>query len=299
MNVWLVGQQASPTQRRDRYVTESYSHPAKMLPELARRVIETYSRPDDLVVDVMSGIGTTGVEALWLNRRYIGIEIEPQYADLQTRNLELAHSQGAGSDWKVILGDSRHDHGLTNVKLVALSPPYQDAIHSQGNELARIQRKIASGTASPELLRRFGNWDASSEQALAGTRSAGYSANGANIGHYKGSKYWLAMREIYERAYHALSPGGYLAIVTKDQRDRKSGELTNLYGETVSCCQSIGFMLHQHIAAILCKIDPGTGNVTPRTSHWQRMAVQKAADTDRVILLGQFEDVAVFRKPVN
>jgi len=90
MNVWLVGQQASPTQRRGRYTPESFGHPAKMLPELARRIIQTYSKESSLVVDLMSGIGTTGVEAVWLGRRYVGVEIESAYFNIQQANLELA-----------------------------------------------------------------------------------------------------------------------------------------------------------------------------------------------------------------
>jgi len=269
-----------------------------MLPELARRIIETYSDEEDLVIDSMSGIGSTGVEAIWLRRRYAGIEIEPKYCAMQEDNLRLAESQGAGSDWTVNCGDAQVDHGLRDADLVTFSPPYQDAIHSQGNEVARIKRKIASGKASPALIRRYANWDETSEQALAGTRSNGYSSNGANIGHQKGGKYWTSMGEIYARAFEWLKPGGYLAVVTKDQRDRKTGELTNMYGDTVSICREVGFHLHQHVAAILCKIDD-SGEVTHRTSHWQRMAAQKSLDTDRVILLGQFEDLAVFRKPIS
>jgi DNA modification methylase len=298
MNVWLVGQQVSPTQRRNRYNPDSFAHPAKMLPELARRIVETYSSRDDLVVDFMSGIGTTGVEAVWLGRKYIGVEIEPEYSAIQERNLKFAVSQGANASWKVISGSAQADHDLLNVDLITFSPPYEDAIHSQGNELARIERKIASGTASKELIRRFSNWNEETEQASAGTRSNGYAVNTENIGHQKGTKYLSSMKDIYERAFSALRPGGYLVVVTKDQRDRKTGELTNVYGDTVAICKAAGFHLHQHVIAILCKIDEETGQVTHRTSHWQRMAVKKSLNTDRVILLGQFEDVAVFRKPM-
>lgn len=298
MNVWLVGQRNSPSQRRDRYTKESFAHPAKMLPEIARRVIETYSSENDLVVDPMSGIGTSGVEAIWLGRRYAGIEVEPDYATLQRRNLRLAWSQGASPEWKVYRCDARNLDGLSGVDLILFSPPYQDAIHGQGNELARIKRKIANGTATPELIRRFGRWNENSELALAGTRANGYSTNGSNIGHQQGSKYWDSMREIYSHTFDWLKPGGYLAVVTKDQRDRKTGELTNLYGETVAVCREVGFILHQHIAAILCRIDED-GSATHRTSHWQRMAAQKSVGTDRPILIGQFEDVAVLRKPTS
>jgi modification methylase len=298
-NVWLVGQRVSPSQRRDRYVPESFRHPAKMLPELARRIIEHYSPEGGLVLDPMSGIGTTGVEALWLNREYVGIEIEPDYEDLQRANLRLAVDSGApNSEWQVFQQDARAASPVSNADLVAFSPPYQDAVHSQGDELGRIRRKIASGRASPELIRRFGKWDSDREQALAGTRSAGYSRNSTNVGHFKGQRYWVAMREVYRRSYEALRPGGYLVVVTKDQRDRKTGELTNLYGGTVDVCRDEGFELHQHIVALLCRIDPESGTVTPRTSHWQRLAVQKTAQEVGGVLLGQFEDVAVFRKPL-
>jgi len=85
-------------------------------------------------------------------------------------------------------------------------------------------------------------------------------------------------------------------VVTKDQRDRKSGELVNLYGETIQLCRSVGFRLEQHIVALLCAIDEDSGGVKPRTSHWQRLAVRKAKEQGRVVVVGQFEDVAVFRK---
>ena len=294
INVWLVAQCTSPSQRRGRYYAQSFVHPAKMLPELARRIITTYSKPGDFVVDPMSGIGTTGVEALRLGRRYVGIEIDPGYAELQEKNLQLARSQGY-QDGRIICADAREDSGLRNVDLVMFSPPYQDAIHNQGDELGRIRRKIENGTASAELVRRFGNWKQENEWARAGLRPAGYSRDARNVGHFKGDRYWEAMGRIYEGVYAALRPNGYLAVVTKDQRDRKTGELTNLYGETVLLCKSIGFILHEHIAAILCAINEADG-ITPRTSLWQRMAIPRALEKGTVKLIGQFEDVAVFMK---
>nr|WP_256386342.1 class I SAM-dependent methyltransferase [Salinibacterium sp. UTAS2018] len=297
MNVWMVGQQVSPTQRRGRYEPATFGHPAKMLPELARRIVETYSREGNTVVDLMSGIGTTGVESIWLNRNYVGVEIEHEYYAIQKANLDLAKSQGALGQWSLNVGDAQDDFGIREVDLVTFSPPYHDAIHNQGNELERIKKKIASGSASQALVRRFANWNESTEQAAAGTRSKGYSSNVTNIGHQKGDTFRASMSQIYARAFASLRPGGYLAVVTKDQRDRKTGELTDVYGDTVKACKDAGFQLHQHIVAILCKVDENSGKITPRTSHWQRIAVNKSLGTDRVILLGQFEDVAVFRKP--
>jgi modification methylase len=298
INVWLVGQDASPTQRKGRYVPASYAHPAKMLPELARKLISTYTNEGDLVVDPMSGVGTTGVEAIWLGRQYVGLEVEPDYVALQTQNLALARSQaGAQGPARVVQADARAAFGVSDAAIVAFSPPYQDAIHPQYDELGRIERKIASGTASLELRRRYAGWDKDREQANAGMRPIGYSRDSHNVGHLEGAGYWQAMRAIYTQAFATLREGGYLAVVTKDQRVRKTGELTNLYADTVAVGKSVGFALHQHIVALLCRLDPVTGQITPRTSHWQRMAARQAPAKGKVVLVGQFEDVTVFRKP--
>lgn len=53
-----------------------------MLPALARRAVEAYSEPGDLVVDPMCGIGTTLVEASDLGRRAVGVELEARWAKL-------------------------------------------------------------------------------------------------------------------------------------------------------------------------------------------------------------------------
>jgi hypothetical protein len=75
--VWPCAQRTSQWQRYERYLPESNRRPGKMLPELARRAVESYSHSADLVFDSMCGIGTTLVEASSLSRRAFGIELEP------------------------------------------------------------------------------------------------------------------------------------------------------------------------------------------------------------------------------
>src|SRR5688500_10560665 len=69
--VWATAQQPPATQRRGRYVAESAHHPAKMLPAIAAQTIATFTRPGELVLDPMCGIGTTLVEAVRLGRRAV------------------------------------------------------------------------------------------------------------------------------------------------------------------------------------------------------------------------------------
>lgn len=74
--VWPVAQTSSQQQRTGRYVAASTAHPGKMVPALARRVVETYSTAGQLVLDPMCGIGTTLVEGAELGRRCLGVELE-------------------------------------------------------------------------------------------------------------------------------------------------------------------------------------------------------------------------------
>ena len=75
-----------------------------MLPELARRAIDAYSNAGDLVVDPMCGVGTTLVEAIHLDRRALGIELEQRWSALAVANLALAREQGARGKAGVIEG---------------------------------------------------------------------------------------------------------------------------------------------------------------------------------------------------
>ncbi|MEY8043693.1 TRM11 family methyltransferase, partial [Saccharopolyspora cebuensis] len=81
-------------QRKHRYTPESTAHPAKMLPAVAAHAIRHYTRPGDLVLDPMCGIGTTLVEALHTGRHALGVEYEPHWVHLARDNVALAHQAG-------------------------------------------------------------------------------------------------------------------------------------------------------------------------------------------------------------
>src|SRR5919204_375588 len=105
--VWPCAQQTSQVQRHGRYLPESNRHPAKMLPELARRAISAYSEPGQLVLDPMCGIGTTLVEAIHLGREAVGVELEPRWVAVSAANLALARRQGASGRGQAGQGDAR------------------------------------------------------------------------------------------------------------------------------------------------------------------------------------------------
>jgi tRNA G10 N-methylase Trm11 len=66
-----------------------------MLPEIARRVIETHTRPGETILDPLCGTGTVLVEAAYAGRYGVGIETDRRRAEVAARNVERASAEGA------------------------------------------------------------------------------------------------------------------------------------------------------------------------------------------------------------
>ena len=62
-------------------------HPAPFPPSLAAQAIEVWSDPGDLIVDPFAGVCSTGVAAISLGRRFIGLEQDPHWAQVGTQRL--------------------------------------------------------------------------------------------------------------------------------------------------------------------------------------------------------------------
>jgi site-specific DNA-methyltransferase (adenine-specific) len=56
--------------------------------DLLKELISTYTNPGDLVLDNTMGSGSTGVAALELDRRFIGIEMDLEYFDLAVERIK-------------------------------------------------------------------------------------------------------------------------------------------------------------------------------------------------------------------
>lgn len=54
-------------------------HPTQKPVSILKRMIEMASNEDDIIFDPFMGVGSTGVAAIQLNRRFIGVEIDSQY----------------------------------------------------------------------------------------------------------------------------------------------------------------------------------------------------------------------------
>jgi modification methylase len=272
--VWPCAQTSSQYQRAGHYLPASTTHPAKMLPELARRIVAEYSPPGGLVVDPMCGIGTTLVEAAALGRRAVGVELEPHWAELARANLGFALPDQQARHGQVRLGDARHLTGVLadlagTVDLVATSPPY-------GGDVGMIDKR--AWLAGRSLCRRD---------------TLNYSTERANLGHARGDRYLAEMAGVYAGCFEVLRPGGLLVTVTKNLRRR--GRVLDLATITVELATQAGLQYLQRVVALLAAVRDGQLHARP--SFWQLTQTRKARARGEPAHLVVHEDVLVFGRP--
>ncbi len=271
--VWPCAQASPRYQRAGRYLQASTAHPAKMLPELARRIVAEYSPPGGLVVDPMCGIGTTLVEATRLGRDAVGVELEPRWAELARGNL-AAPAAGRARRGEVRVGDARHLPELLGdlagtVDLVATSPPY-------ACDVGMIDKP--AWLAGRSLCRRD---------------TLNYSAERANLGHARGERYLAELAGVYAGCFAVLRPGGLLVTVTKNLR--RKGRVFDLAAVTVELATRAGFAYVQHVVALLAAVRDG--ELGARPSFWQLTQTRKARARGQPAHLVVHEDVLVFARP--
>ena len=69
-------------------------HPTQKPIVLMKWIIETYTRPGQVILDPFMGSGTTGVACVQTGRDFIGIEIDPGYFAIAERRIKDAQAQG-------------------------------------------------------------------------------------------------------------------------------------------------------------------------------------------------------------
>ncbi len=91
---------------------------------MVKNILLKYTKENDIVLDQFLGSGTTAIEALLLNGKIIGIDINKKAIDISKgRVRELK------GDCVIKLGDARKiDVHYNTVKLICTHPPYMDII---------------------------------------------------------------------------------------------------------------------------------------------------------------------------
>lgn len=67
---------------------KSPKHPAQKPTSILKKMITIASNEQDIVFDPFMGVGSTGIAALQLNRRFIGFEINEVYFNAAKERIE-------------------------------------------------------------------------------------------------------------------------------------------------------------------------------------------------------------------
>lgn len=74
---------------------EKNGHPCPKPIGQMKWLLRRASKPEETILDTFAGSGTTGVAAVQMGRKFIGIEIEPRYFEIACQRIEAAQRQGA------------------------------------------------------------------------------------------------------------------------------------------------------------------------------------------------------------
>jgi SAM-dependent methyltransferase len=274
-SVWATGQRCAPTQRRGRYLPESTQHPARMLPAIAAHAITAYTRPGDLVLDPMCGIGTTLVEAVHLGRDAAGVELEPRWTRIATGNLDLARQQGATGRAMVVTGDAATLADLVpaalhgRVALVVTSPPYGRTVHG----LVR---------PTPHGVHKTAN------------RYSDHHDPG-NLAHRDMAGLIDGFTRILAGCRRLLRPGGTVVVTARPWR--RDGELVDLPSAVLAAGTAAGLTPVERCVALLAAVRGG--QLVARPSFFQLQRIRAARTNGMPLHLIAHEDVLVLRRPQN
>ncbi|MBR1753906.1 RsmD family RNA methyltransferase [bacterium] len=107
------------------------------IPQIAQQLYERYTKRRDVVLDLFFGSGTSGIEAINMNRRCIGVELKDELAELVSQKFT---PKQLVTDVNIICGDSASELAKEKVKarleimgekqaqFLILHPPYDDII---------------------------------------------------------------------------------------------------------------------------------------------------------------------------
>ncbi|SNQ49885.1 Methyltransferase [Frankia canadensis] len=268
-----AGQQHPRLQRAGRYTPASMQHPARMLPALARHLITHYSKPGDILLDPMCGIGTTLVEGVHLGRVALGVDLESRWVSLARANIALAYQQNAPGSGVVIRGDARRLLDIVPVEyhgqigLLLTSPPYGQATHG-------------TITATPG--------------AGVNKTDYRYSENPKNLANGDLEELLDGIADVFTAAHTLLRPGGILALAVRPYRH--AGALVDLPGALLDLADETGLHLHARAAALLAALHPD-GALTPRATFFALHNIRTARAAGHPLHVIAHEDILLLRTP--
>jgi DNA modification methylase len=173
-------------------------HPAKFPETLAQEFVEFFTQKGGVVLDPMAGTGSTVIACLRSGRHSIGIELNPNYADIARKLIEQEKVERGEATRELraemLTADAAHVSGFEfpPIDYIFTSPPYWDMLHARGAETQKKRR-------------------ASSNMDVF------YSDDPADLGNIHDYEEFLGrLVDIYRGLLPILKPRAYITIIVKN-----------------------------------------------------------------------------------
>lgn len=234
--------------RQRLFTAESFAHPAKAHLGFVQHLIDRYTAPGQTILDPMAGIGSTAL-ALLSQRNVILREVEPSFLAQAHRNVAyLIDAAGMFAGHATVGYGDAMQPWTDCADVVLCSPPYGCSVAAsarggKGMTSTQIRTRLA------RLDRYDPAWDrlvhaldsATTGHGVKGAHLMHYGSHPAQIGHWRGARYWQAMRVIYGHAHTALPAGGVMILILKDHI--RDGQRVCTVATTIALCEQLGFRL--------------------------------------------------------
>jgi DNA modification methylase len=91
--VWFDINQTNVLNHKEPTSENDVKHICPLQLDLIERAVHIWSDEKDVVLSPFAGIGSEGVGALRLDRRFVGFELKPEYFDCAAKNLRMTEQQ--------------------------------------------------------------------------------------------------------------------------------------------------------------------------------------------------------------
>lgn len=114
-----------------------FNYHGNYIPQIAEQLYSRYTKPDDVVLDLFLGSGTSAIEAVNMARRCIGVELKPELASqvedviksIGGRNLvEVVSADSTSLEARQGIDKALYSFGREKAQFLVLHPPYADII---------------------------------------------------------------------------------------------------------------------------------------------------------------------------
>ena len=196
---------------------DAYVHPAPFLIKDIQKLIELFTKKGMVVFDPFVGSGTTLLAANLLERKAIGIDINPLYKELGEERMKIKKMD----DYDYYLGDALNViNKIKKVDYIVTSPPYHNILKNNG-----MGTRLHNGK-----LFRMG--------AREGVEY--YSENKNDLGNIDEYEDFLSsLSKIMNKAFSKLKKGRYCTIIMSDFTINKKEKCVQ--ADIVPMMENIGF----------------------------------------------------------